>query len=100
MENPTLLDIIHLYRHPSEFISPLERLCNTWTSKTETKGMYYVGYILIFVVIYFTIFYFYFYFFSFLEFLIQDYENFGAIFLLLISTIDRYEVRKIKKNYF
>ncbi|CAG8745896.1 5618_t:CDS:2, partial [Racocetra fulgida] len=24
------LDIIHLYRHPSEILQPLEQLCNTW----------------------------------------------------------------------
>ena len=30
MEIPTLLDIIHLYQRPSEFILPLEKLCNTW----------------------------------------------------------------------
>lgn len=40
MDVPTLLDIIHLYRYPSEFISPLERLCNTWVSKADSKGMY------------------------------------------------------------
>ncbi|RIA91403.1 mediator complex subunit Med5-domain-containing protein [Glomus cerebriforme] len=69
MTIPTLLDIIHLYRHPSEFLSPLERLCNTWTSKTETR-----------------------------ESLIQDYENFGTIFLFLISIIDRYEFHKNLKD--
>ncbi|GBB83491.1 hypothetical protein RclHR1_01020032 [Rhizophagus clarus] len=69
MDVPTLLDIIHLYRHPSEFISPLERLCNTWTSKTDSK-----------------------------ESLLRDYENFGTIFLFLISVIDRYEFHKNIKD--
>ncbi|CAG8828248.1 33957_t:CDS:2, partial [Racocetra persica] len=29
-ETSALLDIIHLYRHPSEILQPLEQLCNTW----------------------------------------------------------------------
>ncbi|CAI2191917.1 1688_t:CDS:10, partial [Funneliformis geosporum] len=37
MKFPTLLDIIHLYQRPSEFILPLEQLCNTWkTSETDS----------------------------------------------------------------
>ncbi|PKY42123.1 hypothetical protein RhiirA4_441767 [Rhizophagus irregularis] len=69
MDVPTLLDIIHLYRHPSEFISSLERLCNTWVSKADSK-----------------------------ESLLHDYENFGTIFLFLISVIDRYEFHKNIKD--
>ncbi|CAG8589773.1 1347_t:CDS:10 [Funneliformis caledonium] len=70
MKFPTLLDIIHLYQRPSEFILPLEQLCNTWiTNETES-----------------------------LQSLLRDYENFGVVFLFLINTIDRYEFHKNLKD--
>ncbi|CAG8456806.1 3828_t:CDS:10 [Acaulospora morrowiae] len=70
-ENPSLLDIIHLYRHPSEFLGPLEKLCNAWEKLTNDNSI---------------------------ESYIQDYENFGIIFLLLVSIIDRYEFHKNLKD--
>ncbi|CAJ0836925.1 13515_t:CDS:10 [Entrophospora sp. SA101] len=65
LENPRLLDIIHLYRHPYDFLGPIERLCNDWKKENTNDNSYK-----------------------------QDYENFGIIFILLVTTIERYEFHK------
>ncbi|CAG8588401.1 1946_t:CDS:10, partial [Dentiscutata heterogama] len=69
-ENSALLDIIHLYHHPSEILQPLEQLCNTWEKPNDDNFESYL----------------------------QDCESFGTIFLFLVNIIDRYELYKNLKD--
>ncbi|CAG8680209.1 3050_t:CDS:10 [Cetraspora pellucida] len=62
-ETSALLDIIHLYRHPSEILQPFEQLCNTWERSDDDDFESYL----------------------------QDCESFGTIFLFFVNIIDRYE---------
>ncbi|KAG9296880.1 hypothetical protein G9A89_006835 [Geosiphon pyriformis] len=66
IDNPVLLDLVHLYRHPSLLLRPLIQLCNTWkrsSNSLNTIASYQ-----------------------------EDYENFGAIFLFVNTVIFRYEL--------
>ncbi|CAG8473598.1 2390_t:CDS:10 [Gigaspora margarita] len=70
-ETAALLDIIHLYHHPSKILQPLEQLCNTWERSNNDDNF---------------------------ESYIQDCESFGIIFLFFINIIDRYELYKNLKD--
>ncbi|RIB16113.1 mediator complex subunit Med5-domain-containing protein [Gigaspora rosea] len=70
-ETSALLDIIHLYHHPSKILQPLEQLCNTWERSNNDDNF---------------------------ESYLQDCESFGTIFLFFVNIIDRYELYKNLKD--
>ncbi|CAG8641412.1 2169_t:CDS:10, partial [Paraglomus occultum] len=71
-ENFELLNAIFLYSHPSQLLAPLDELCSIWTNPESDEIDDYV----------------------------QDYENFGHIFFLICSAVNRYELHRNLEDVF
>ncbi|CAG8518926.1 357_t:CDS:10 [Paraglomus brasilianum] len=71
-DNFELLNAIFLYSHPSQLLAPLDELCSIWTNPESDEIDDYV----------------------------QDYENFGHIFFLICSIVNRYELHKNLEDVF
>ncbi|CAG8513675.1 5293_t:CDS:10 [Ambispora leptoticha] len=78
IQNTALLDLVLLYRHPAELLMPLEKLCNSWDKEASSSSAIVSlslstadnG----------------------IDSYKEDYENFGIIFLLIITVITRYDL--------